>query len=129
MRVLDSDYDNYMLMYHCVEDYPDSVENETSDDVHSHLTHERSISVLLRDPINFPKEKLENLIASLKEKVPGIDFDETHHLLDHSTCPEGDLFALDGALNTADLKQQLDEMEDEPEVKERLEEPEIKDDL
>ena len=30
MRVIDTDYDNYLFLYHCIEDYPEVVENETS---------------------------------------------------------------------------------------------------
>ena len=53
MRILDTDYKNYMLLYHCIEDYPEVTENETSHDVHSKFTHQRSISILLRDPNSY----------------------------------------------------------------------------
>ena len=65
LRILDTDYINFMLLYHCIEDYPEVTDNETSTDVHSKLTHQRSISILLRDPINFGKDKLQDLITSL----------------------------------------------------------------
>jgi hypothetical protein len=120
MRVLDTDYTNYMLMYYCIEDYPEVKENETSVDVHSRLTHQRSISVLLRDPVNFPQEKLLEVIGLLREKVPGVDFDKSHNILDHQLekCPAGDLFASPGALNTAILKEDLMKIKDEPDEEE-----------
>ena len=117
MRIIDTDYKNFMLMYHCIEDYPEVTENETSTDVHSKLTHQQSISILLRDPNNYEKSKLDALIISLKEKVPGVDFDSTHSILDHSLehCPAGDLFVTGGSLNTAELKEELTNIPDEEE--------------
>jgi len=105
-------------MYHCIEDYPEVTENETSTDVHSKLTHQQSISILLRDPNNYEKSKLDALIISLKEKVPGVDFDSTHSILDHSLehCPAGDLFVTGGSLNTVELKEELTSIPDEEEI-------------
>jgi len=49
--------------------------------------------------------------------VPSHDFDKTHRILTHSIqqCPEGDLFETAGALNTALLKDELEQMEHEAE--------------
>jgi hypothetical protein len=32
MRILDTDYTNFMLLYHCM-DYPDAMEDETASDI------------------------------------------------------------------------------------------------
>ena len=70
--------------------------------------------MLLREPTEVPKERLEQLVQVLKEKVPSHHFDKTHSFLDHSLelCPKGDLFLTPGALNTAELKEDLMAMEE-----------------
>jgi hypothetical protein len=82
LRVLDTDYDTYLVVYHCNEDFDEE------------LYHTRSISIYARDP----KTDMEELIKKLKVKVPGVDFDETHGILDHTLCPEGDLFKTEDAI-------------------------------
>jgi hypothetical protein len=82
MRVLDTDYDSYLLMYHCNEDFDEE------------LYHTRSISVYVRDH----GTDVTELIEKLKAKVPGVDFEETHGLINHSLCPEGDLFLTEDAV-------------------------------
>ena len=120
MRILDTDYTNYMMLYHCQEDYPEVTKDETSIDIHSKLTHMMSVSIYLRDPNSYPEEKMQELIISLKEKVPGVNFDSTHKLIDHSVekCPPGDLFLTAGSLNTCTLKDDLLEMEDFADISE-----------
>lgn len=86
LRVLDTDYETYMLVYHCNED----VEEE--------LYHTRSISIYARNP----KTNIRDLIDKLKSKVPGADFDSTHGIIDHTLCPEGDLFLTPDAVNEND---------------------------
>jgi hypothetical protein len=113
MRVLDTDYKNYLLLYHCIEDYPDAVPDETAADVHSKLKHDRSISILLRDPATYTD--FDGLISNLMERVPGVNFRETHNIIDHSSCPSGDIFQTAGALNVAELKESLMSMEDDAE--------------
>ena len=80
--MLDTDYDSYLLVYHCNEDFDEE------------LYHTRSISIYVRDP----KTDVDELIERLKVKVPGVDFDQTHGKLDHGLCPEGDLFQTEDAV-------------------------------
>ena len=113
MRILDTDYDTYLLMYHCNEDV-DEVE----------LYHTRSISVYVRDPEH---PDIKQLIEKLKAKVPGIDFDETHGLVNHSLCPEGDLFLTEDAVVEGQFD--YDEYIEEDEMMEEPEDVEIHDEF
>lgn len=84
-RVIDTDYDNWLITYSCDEDHDDDEK----------LMHNLAISILVRDP----DYNIKSLIDLLKQKVPSVKFDKTHGWINHE-CPEGDLFLLPDAIKT-----------------------------
>lgn len=80
MRVIDTDYTSFLLLYQCREEYEgvDDIETALTTDKDYNKIHHQAISILVRDPTSMSEERIEELIQTLKEKVPGHDFSLSH---------------------------------------------------
>ena len=68
MTLIDTDYKNFMISYHCRETV-----NEEGD------AHFLAISIFAREPLSITDSRLEELKDSLQKIVPAHDFKATHY--------------------------------------------------
>ena len=123
MRVIDTDYTSFLLLYQCREEYEgvDDIETALTTDKDYNKIHHQAISILVRDPNSMTEERIEELIQTLKEKVPGHDFSRSHErqVQDAEKCPKGDLFKSEGAISQKQIMDLIEE-HDGPEIHDEL---------